>query len=209
MTRKEKAQYIIDHKLVVIIRAQDQSDVSIIIKALVESGVKVLEVTSNTPGFEQEITEARKRYPDVLIGAGTIISTQLAQKAVDASAQFLVTPSIEPEVAAFAHEHDIPVLMGALTPTDVSAALKADTDIIKLFPADILGIDYMKAIMGPFDKVSFFAVGGIGNENAKAWMDAGAKGLGVGGKLTKLNGKNTDAIEAAAKELLGILNETN
>lgn len=202
MNRKEKVQFILNQRLVVIIRCKEQHEVSMIVDALVSSGIKALEITCNTPGFSTEIKNARSRHPDILIGAGTVINIELARQAKVAGAQFFVTPGVQYEVAEYAHENDLPILMGALTPTEVAEAVKAEADVIKIFPADILGIEYMKALMGPFDKVPFFAVGGIGNENAKAWLDAGAKGLGVGGKLTKLNGKDTGEIEKSAKDLL-------
>ena len=205
MKRKEVTNIILNAKLVVVIRTKDATEVPLIIAALVDAGVKVMEVTSNTPDFEKEIERARTQYPEILIGAGTIVSETLSKKAIDAGAQFLVTPSVEPEVAEYAHLKDVPVLMGAYSPTDVSLAIKAQADIVKLFPADILGIPYMKALIGPFDHVPFFAVGGIGIENAKDWIQAGARGLGIGGKLTKLSGSDTSDITNAAKELLSIL----
>ncbi|MEM7109797.1 MAG: bifunctional 4-hydroxy-2-oxoglutarate aldolase/2-dehydro-3-deoxy-phosphogluconate aldolase [Bacteroidota bacterium] len=192
-------------KLVVIIRTTKAVDVLPIIDALVTANVGTVEVTSNTPNFEDKIEKARATYPDTLIGAGTIISVELAEKAIGAGAQFLVTPSVEPEVGRYAHDRDIPVLMGALTPTEISAALKSNADIVKLFPADIMGIDYLKAIMGPFDDVPIFAVGGIAIESAKAWIDAGAKGLGLGGNLTRLDGTSTAPIQENARKLLKLL----
>lgn len=205
MTRQKITETILREKLVVIIRTEIQEEVPLIVDALVRAKVKVMEITCNTPGFDREIKAARTKYPDVLIGAGTVISEELADQATKAGAQFFVTPGVQKEVASYAHQHNLPILMGALTPSEVSEAVSADADIIKIFPADILGIDYLKALMGPFDKVPFFAVGGIGNENAKAWIDAGAKGLGVGGKLTKLKGKDSFGIESAAKEMRNIL----
>ncbi len=205
MTRKQVTERILAEKLVVIIRSDDQKKVPLIVEALVSAGVGVLEITSNTPGFEDEIKAARRNYPEVLIGAGTMINREKAEKALKAGAQFLVTPNANEGIAVYAHENNLPVLMGALTPTEIVDAASFGADIVKLFPADLFGVDYLKAVRAPLDNIPMFAVGGIGNENAREWMEAGAAGLGVGGKLTKLNGLDARGIIDSAQELRAIL----
>lgn len=206
MSKSSVVAKILNEKLVVIIRTKIQSQVPTIVSALVQAGVKVLEITSNTLGYESEISDARVKYPNVLIGCGTVTTVSRAHTAIDAGAQFLVTPNVNGEVVKYAHQFDIPVLMGALTPSEVCQSVEAGADLIKIFPADTFGLGYIKALLGPLDNVPLFAVGGIGNEDAKEWLQAGASGLGVGGKLTKLKGDNdTSGIIQAAKELLEII----
>ena len=113
-----------------------------------------------------------------MIGAGTVINADLAQKAIAGEAQFLVTPNTDREVAKLGNTSDIPVLMGAMTPTEIVNAMVYGADIIKLFPAGDLGISYFRSLKGPFDKQAFFAVGGIGHNNIKDWFDAGIDGVG-------------------------------
>lgn len=185
MNRKKIVQSLLRHKLVAIVRLKQQDQVANVLESLVAGGVQVLEITSNTPGFAEEIANARNKYPQILIGAGTITTTELALTAVKVGARFLVTPNTNLEIVKLAHLYDIPVLMGATTPTEISASVEAGADIIKLFPAAPLGLEYFKAIKAPFDDVFFFAVGGIGLENLKDWMDAGAAGVGIGGALAK------------------------
>lgn len=192
MNRKRILQSILHHKLVAIIRLKQQDQVAAVLESLVIGGIKVLEITTNTPGFEEEITKSRKRYPEILIGAGTITSPNLARMAVKAGAQFLVTPNTDLEIISTAHQYDIPVLMGAMTPTELNLAVRSGADIIKLFPAAPLGLDYFRAIKAPFDDVPFFVVGGIGLENLRDWMDAGAVGAGIGGALAKPVFNETD-----------------
>lgn len=185
MEKNEILKIILDEKLVVVVRLKQQADVPQVLKALVEGGVKVLEITSNTPGFLEEIAKARKLYQNVLIGAGTVTNSTLAKDSIDAGAQFLVSPNTNPEIVATAHAHRIPVLMGALTPTEIGVAENAGADIVKLFPSGNLGIAYFKAVSSPFSSVKFFAVGGINLDNAIEWLNAGVSGVGLGGSLVR------------------------
>ena len=183
--KKEILTAILAEKLVSIIRLNNQDAVQAVIDSLVEGGIKILEITTNTPGFHIELENARKRHPDVLIGAGTVINASLAEKAIGSGAQFLVTPNTNKKVIDVALKPDIPVLMGALTPTEVSNAIDYGADIIKLFPAGSLGMSYFTALKGPFKETAFFAVGGIDIENMNAWFKAGISGVGIGGSLVK------------------------
>lgn len=168
-----------------IIRLKQQSDVAPLINCLVNAGINALEITSNTPGFEQEITKARAAYKNTLIGAGTIINTALAQQAIDAGAQFLVTPNTNQAVVELAHRHGLPVLMGALTPTDVANAIDYGADIIKVFPAGSMGVNYFKALTGPFSDVPLMPVGGINLDNLTDWFEAGASAVAVSSDFSK------------------------
>ena len=172
-------------KLVAIIRLKQQSDVAPLINCLVNAGINALEITSNTPGFEQEIAKARAAYKNTLIGAGTIINTALAHQAIDAGAQFLVTPNTNQAVVELAHRHGLPVLMGALTPTDVANAIDYGADIIKVFPAGSMGVNYFKALTGPFSDVPLMPVGGINLDNLTDWFEAGACAVAVSSDFSK------------------------
>jgi len=156
-----------------------------LINCLVNAGINALEITSNTPGFEQEIAKARAAYKNTLIGAGTIINTALAQQAIDAGAQFIVTPNTNQAVVELAHRHGLPVLMGALTPTDVANAIEHNADIIKVFPAGSMGINYFKALTGPFSDVPLMPVGGINLDNLAHWFAAGACAVAVSSDFSK------------------------
>ena len=183
--RTQTANKISDSKLVAIIRLGNAEEVADVIDCLVFGGVTTLEVTANTPGYCQAITAARKKYPDVLIGAGTVINVERAQQAIDAGAQFIVTPNTESSVVEIAHKHGLPVLMGALTPTDIAQAININADFIKVFPAGSLGIKYFKDIQGPFSDVPLMPVGGVNIDNIGEWFEAGAIGVGVGNDLTR------------------------
>ena len=197
-TRKKIAEKILSHQLVAIVRANDSSTVQASIDCLVAGGVQVLELTSNTPDYCLHIQVALQKHPELLVGAGTILNAQLAKKAIAAGAQFLVTPNVNFQVIELAHESNIPVLMGASTPTEIASAVAYGADIIKLFPANALGLEYFKAIKAPFNDTLIFAVGGIKLENANAWLSAGADGIGVGNELVKvLNDENEVQVHTA------------
>lgn len=183
--RIQTANKIGESQLVAIIRLANQDEVASVVQCLVTGGVSALEITSNTPGFAQEITNAREKHSDVLIGAGTIINSTFAKEAIKAGAQFIVTPNTDKSVVKTAHKYGVPVLMGALTPTDIANCIKYNADFIKIFPAGSLGIKYFKDLQGPFSNVPLMPVGGVNIDNIEEWFEAGAVGVGVGNDLTQ------------------------
>ncbi len=200
MRKEEILDGLLEEKIVSIIRLKHGEMVSKAIDSLVQGGIKVLEITSNTPNFDIQITSARKRYPDILVGAGTITTQQLAQIAIGAGAQFLVTPNTNRAVVGEAMKGDIPVIMGAFTPTEIANAVSYGADIVKLFPAGQLGISYYKSLRGPFAETMFFAVGGIGIDNMKDWLDAGVDGLGIGSTLVKQEANTQEDLDSIASK---------
>lgn len=209
MKREEIVQILKKEKIVAIVRMKEQSGVANFLKSLINGGIKVLEITSNTPGFSEEITNARNLYShsNILIGAGTVTNSAIAKNAIKAGAQFLVTPNTDKAVIKIAHSNNIPVLMGAITPTEVCVAIENGADIIKLFPAASLGIDYFKAIKAPLDKVDFFVVGGINLINIKDWIEAGAVGVGLGSVLTQTTKEENgyETIENTVKKFIQLI----
>ncbi|WP_139955930.1 bifunctional 4-hydroxy-2-oxoglutarate aldolase/2-dehydro-3-deoxy-phosphogluconate aldolase [Flavicella sediminum] len=179
MNRKEISELIQHEKIVFITRLKDSSKIQAVIGRLASAGVRILEVTSNTPKYTEAIIEARKSYPDILIGAGTVTNEKIANEAIKAGAQFLVTPNCNLTLIDIAHKNNIPILMGALTPTEVCEAFEAGADFVKLFPADIMGIAYFKSIKAPLDRVKILAVGNIKQNDVGLWMNAGATGIGI------------------------------
>jgi 2-dehydro-3-deoxyphosphogluconate aldolase / (4S)-4-hydroxy-2-oxoglutarate aldolase len=197
--RSEIVTNIEAEKIMAIIRLDDQLKVAPVLERLVDAGINVLEITSNTPGFAEEILKAREKFPAAIIGAGTITNARLAQKAISCNAQFLVTPNTNVDIISIAHQSNIPVLMGAMTPSEIAEAVEHGADFIKIFPAGALGLDYFKALLGPFNNVKFFAVGDISLSNALGWFKAGVVGIGIGSSLT--NGDMTD-IKTSVTNLL-------
>ncbi|MCL6267915.1 bifunctional 4-hydroxy-2-oxoglutarate aldolase/2-dehydro-3-deoxy-phosphogluconate aldolase [Flagellimonas myxillae] len=185
MKKKEILHKILAEKAISIVRLKQEKAVSQAVHHLVRGGIKVLEITSNTPNFDLEIRKARSNYSATLIGAGTITTKELAIKAIAAGAQFLVTPNTNETIVTEAKKADIPVVMGAFTPTEIANAVAFGADIVKLFPAANLGVSYYKSLRGPFDNVKFFVVGGIDQDTMQDWFEAGIDGVGIGSALVK------------------------
>src|SRR5680860_373762 len=116
--KKEIIDRILAEKLISILRLKEQAAVTRTVDALVAGGIQVLEITTNTPSYVEEIGKVRNRHPNILIGAGTVVTSDLAQRAIAGGAQFLVTPNTNKEVAEIGEREGIPVLMGAMTPTE-------------------------------------------------------------------------------------------
>lgn len=199
MNRNDITHIILNEKLVAIVRLKQQHEVQPTINALLKGGIKVLEITSNTPGYLEEVKTSRQQNPKILIGVGTVTNTEIAELSIIAGAQFLVTPNTNPDIVKLAHTHNIPVLMGALTPTEINYAVESGADIIKIFPAGNMGVGYFKSLKGPFSNTAFFAVGGIGLDNAKEWFAAGITGIGIGSSIVFPIHSKKDELSIIAK----------
>jgi len=166
-----------------IIRVQTAQDLVQIAKALYAGGLSCLEITMTTPGALRAIEEARGELPDVLMGAGTVLDAPTARQAILAGAQFLVTPTVALDVIEVAHRYGVPVIPGAMTPTEILSCWEAGADMVKVFPASVLGPAYIKAIRGPLPQIPLVPTGGITADNAGEFIRAGAALVCAGGWL--------------------------
>lgn len=166
-----------------IIRIQTVQDLISIAKALHEGGLTCLEITLNTPGALRAIEAAREELPGVLMGAGTVLDAVSARQAIFAGAQFLVTPTLKLDVLAVAHRYGVPAIIGAMTPTEILTAWEAGADMVKVFPASVLGPRYIREIHGPLPQIPLVPTGGITAENAGEFIQAGAALVCVGSWL--------------------------
>jgi 2-dehydro-3-deoxyphosphogluconate aldolase/(4S)-4-hydroxy-2-oxoglutarate aldolase len=177
--------------------------------AAFEAGLRAIEVTLNTAQAEAMIAAQRPRVPeDKLLGMGTIRNLEEAKRALDAGAMFLVTPNTDERVIDFAVSRNIPVVAGALTPTEVYRAWACGATLVKIFPCNQLGPEYIKNLLGPFDQIPLAAVGGVTRENVSAYLNAGAKAVGVGSPLfgrQAIDGKQADQIFANVKGFLELI----
>lgn len=171
--------------LVPVIRAESAAIALRIVEALVDGGIRTLEITMTVPDAMGAIGRVADRFgASVLLGAGTITSRALAEAAIDAGAEFLVTPCVVPEVLAVAKERGVAVLPGAITPTEVFTAWSLGGDIIKIFPAsNVGGASYLKALKGPFPQIPLCPTGGVNLQTIGDFVRAGAVAVGVGGEL--------------------------
>ena len=168
--------------LVAILR-RPRVDIDVCAGALIDAGVLFVEVTIDSPAAVPFLASAAKNFKGGLFGAGTVTVPELAEKAIRAGAQFLVTPNFNPEVIRVARSRQIPIFSGAMTPTEIFSAYEAGAEVIKVFPAATLGSAYFKELRGPFPDIPLMATGGINVDNAADFFAAGATALGVGGSL--------------------------
>jgi 2-dehydro-3-deoxyphosphogluconate aldolase/(4S)-4-hydroxy-2-oxoglutarate aldolase len=170
--------------------------------ALAEVGLEVMEVTLTNPEALEAIKVLREKYPNLLIGAGTVLNESDAKAAINAGAQFLVAPGVNIGMIETALAQDVLPIPGVFTPTDVMQALEAGAKFLKIFPASILGVAYLKSIKDVFPQASWMPTGGIGLNNAQEWLEAGVVTLGAGGSLTK---GPIDSAQQVAKDLLALV----
>lgn len=170
--------------VVAVLRAPDWRACVSAAEALVAGGVLGIEVTYTTPEAPRAIAALRESLPgDAVLGAGTVTTPLQAQVAVEAGATFLVSPGTTPELAAAMKETGVACLLGAVTPSEVMAALALGADVVKLFPASLGGPSYLSALRGPFPSVPFMPTGGVAPDNFAAWRKAGVAAVGAGSDL--------------------------
>lgn len=153
-------------------------------EALHRAGISIAEITMTVPGALQVISDLARDLPEMIVGAGTVLDVETAQRCVDAGAKFLTSTGFVAEVVEFARKKNVLVIPGALTPSEVIHAWKAGSDFVKIFPCGPLGgEDYIRALKAPFPQVPMVAAGGVNQQTALGYILAGASALGVGGEL--------------------------
>lgn len=169
-----------------IVRAASADRFGEVCATLIEAGVRSVEITLTTPGAVDAIGALRRRYadePGVLIGAGTVLTTDDAEACVEAGAQFLVSPIAAPDVIASAKLAHVAVIAGALTPTEISTAYFGGADAVKIFPASCVVPGFVRDVHGPLPGIPLIPTGGIAIRDVTAWLRAGAVAVGLGGSL--------------------------
>jgi 2-dehydro-3-deoxyphosphogluconate aldolase / (4S)-4-hydroxy-2-oxoglutarate aldolase len=153
-------------------------------ETLFSAGIPVVEVTLTLPQAPEVIRDLAKKYPSMIVGAGTVLDEEAAQRCIAAGARFITSPGFIPEVVACAKRANLVVLPGALTPSEVIAAWKAGGDFVKIFPAATAGgTHYVRALKVPLPQISLIVTGGVNQLTAFDYILAGASAIGVGGEL--------------------------
>jgi 2-dehydro-3-deoxyphosphogluconate aldolase/(4S)-4-hydroxy-2-oxoglutarate aldolase len=192
--------------IIPVIRAESADAAVAVAEALLEAGLPVAEITMTVPNAIEAIHAVAKRLPRVLVGAGTVTQPETARRAVEAGAEFIVTPCLVPEVIEAAHRAEVAVLSGALTPGEVFEAFRLGSDMVKVFPVGSLGgAAYLRALRGPFPDIPLVPTGGVTLANLAELFQAGAAAVGVGTELISkdaLARRDYAAIGALAKQFL-------
>jgi 2-dehydro-3-deoxyphosphogluconate aldolase / (4S)-4-hydroxy-2-oxoglutarate aldolase len=192
-----------------IIRGVDADSLPGVLEAAFSGGVRFLEITLNTPGAFLLIKEAVERFPDFCIGAGTVLSSEDARKAVDAGAKFIVAPNLNDKVAEYCVKNNLAYFPGALTPTEIEKAWSSGATMVKVFPASQMGPNYFKVLKGPFGQIKLMAVGGVNPQNVSEYFSAGASAVALGGSIFSLSRMAKQEYSAIQKNIDDFMFEVN
>jgi len=187
LTKQEVISGLKDSGVVAVIRADKIETAEQIVEAIVEGGITAIEVTMTVPNAFDLIKKLSKKYQgsDVLVGAGSVTDVVSAKNSIDAGAKYIVGPTFDQDVVNICNEFQVPVIPGAMSPTEVVNAMKAGADIVKIFPATLFGPKIIKAIKGPIPHAPLLPTGGVNLDNVQDWFEAGACAVGVGSALSK------------------------
>ncbi|GFZ91691.1 bifunctional 2-keto-4-hydroxyglutarate aldolase/2-keto-3-deoxy-6-phosphogluconate aldolase [Paenibacillus marchantiophytorum] len=182
--------------LVAVVRAEDEKQAEQIAIACMAGGIKAIEITFTIPGAERIIASLAQKFDphECLIGAGTVLDAETARTAILAGARYIVSPYLNIDTVTLCHRYRVPIMPGAMTIKEVAECLEAGADIIKVFPGELFGPAFIKAVKGPLPHAQLMPTGGVTIQNVSQWMEAGAVAVGVGGSLTA--GANTGDYQA-------------
>ena len=201
-----------DSGVVAVLRAPNGDILADVAEALLAGGVEAIEITFTVPGAHRVIEQVADRLGDrILLGAGTVLDSETARVALLAGAEFIVSPVVNLDVIRLCRRYDKVVLPGALTPTEVLTAWEAGADIVKVFPSDLTGPKYLRALHGPMPQVRLMPTGGVNLDTAADFLRAGACALGIGGSLVEskaVAAGDMQRIESLAKQYIEIIKKT-
>jgi 2-dehydro-3-deoxyphosphogluconate aldolase/(4S)-4-hydroxy-2-oxoglutarate aldolase len=211
MNKDSQLHRMLDAGIVAVVRSPDSQQLVEVAKALADGGVPVMEITFTVPGALDVIRQVRATLGDrVLLGAGTVLDAETARAALLAGAEFIVAPTLNREVIQLCRRYDKVVIPGAFTPTEILTAWEGGADIVKVFPADVGGPSYLKAIRAPLPQIRLMPTGGVDLQTATAFLKAGACCLGIGGQLVEPKAvaeRNFDRIRDLARQYVAIVQQ--
>jgi len=208
-SKSEIIARLIDPGVIAVVRGQHRSQIAPVCDALIAGGVTAIEITMTTPNAIDAIRDAIGRLGErALIGVGTVLDAATCNAAIEAGAQFVVSPILRVELVAHAHRADRPVMLGAYTPTEAQLAHEAGADFIKIFPADGLGPAYIRALRAPLPHLRIVPTGGVDLKTATEFLKAGCAALGVGSSLVSsriLSDADWPELTKRARELTDVI----
>ncbi len=201
---------VLQSGIVAIVRTDNADKAKKIVGAISEGGINVIEVTMSVPGAIDVIKELSGfcAQAGITLGVGSVLDPETARAAILAGAEYVVTPCLNPAVIKLCNRYQVPSMPGAMSVREVVEAMEAGADIVKVFPGELLGPQFIKAVHGPIPQAPLMPTGGVASDNVKEWFAAGAVALGVGGSLTA-GAKTGDyaAVTAAAKLFVAKIRE--
>jgi 2-dehydro-3-deoxyphosphogluconate aldolase/(4S)-4-hydroxy-2-oxoglutarate aldolase len=211
MSKEHDLQRVLECGIVAVVRSPDSQQLVDAARALADGGVTVIEITMSVPGALDVVRQVRQALGDrILLGAGTILDPETARAALLAGAEYIVAPTLNLDVIRLCQRYDKLVMPGAFTPTEILTAWEAGADIVKVFPADVVGPAFFKALRGPLPQVRLMPTGGVDLNTAADFLKAGACCLGVGGQLVEPKAvaeRNFDRIRDLARQYIAAVKQ--
>jgi 2-dehydro-3-deoxyphosphogluconate aldolase / (4S)-4-hydroxy-2-oxoglutarate aldolase len=212
MGKHDHLRHILDAGIVAVVRAADGSHLVEVIRALADGGVTVAEVTFTVPNALEVLRQARQTLGEqVLLGAGTVLDAETARAAILAGAEFIVAPTFNGGVIRLCNRYGKVVMPGAFTPTEILSAWEAGADIVKVFPAEVVGPAFFKAMRGPLPHIRLMPTGGVDLSTAAEFLKAGACCLGIGSQLIEPRAvaeRNFDRLRDLARQYVNVVKQT-
>lgn len=193
-----------DNYLVAVVRGKSKKQALDYIEQIIEGGILNIEVTFTTPQAEIVIQELKENYKDkeVVIGAGTVLDDVTARMAIMNGGSYIVSPHFDVKIAEMCNLYNTPYLPGCGSVTEITQALKAGVDVVKLFPGDLLGAKYIKNVHGPLPQVEMMPSGGVSIDNMHEWYQQGAFAVGIGSALTKNANDNINQVKINTQQFV-------
>ncbi len=211
MSKENDLKRVLDCGIVAVVRSPDSQQLVEVAKALADGGVTVVEITMTVPNALDVVRQVRQALGDrLLLGAGTILDPETARAALLAGAEYLVAPTLNLDVIRLCQRYDKLVMPGAFTPTEILTAWEAGADIVKVFPAEVVGPAFFKAVRAPLPQIKIMPTGGVDLNTAMDFLKAGACCLGVGGQLVEAKAvaeRNFDRIRDLARQYAAIVKQ--
>src|SRR5579884_1584084 len=212
MSREEQLRRVLDCGIVAVVRAPDGARLVEVCRALADGGVTVVEITMTVPDALGVLRQVRHALGDrLLLGAGTILDAETARAALLAGAEYLVAPTVNLDVIRLCRRYSKLVMPGAFTPTEILTAWEAGADIVKVFPAEVVGPAFFKALRGPLPQVRLMPTGGVDLNTAADFLRAGACCLGLGSQLVEpraVLARDFDRIRDLARQYVALVQQT-
>src|SRR6266516_7154169 len=184
MSKESQLRQVLDCGIVAVVRSPDSQQLVEVARALADGGVTVVEITMSVPNALDVLRQVRQALGDrLLLGAGTVLDPETARAVLLAGAEFIVAPTLNLDVIRLCRRYDKVVMPGAFTPTEILTAWEAGADVVKVFPAEVVGPAFFKAVRAPLPQIRLMPTGGVDLTTAAAFLKAGACCLGVGGQL--------------------------
>ncbi|MGO2082948.1 bifunctional 4-hydroxy-2-oxoglutarate aldolase/2-dehydro-3-deoxy-phosphogluconate aldolase [Vagococcus sp.] len=185
--KKDVVTWIKEEKILPILRNVPLDVLPDLLALFEKNEINILEVTANSQSFIETIQFIKEKYPHFMIGAGTVTSLERVKLVAELGVSFIVTPNVNLEVIAYAQNHQLGTIIGALTPSEIEIAYEAGADIVKIFPIGVLGTEYYRAVIGPLDTIPFLPTGGVSLKNIAEYRELGATGFGIGSDIVNIN----------------------